>query len=203
MTYIVEYVWIGGKGEIRSKSRVIRNVISMFLTIENVPEWNYDGSSTWQADSEGDTEVILKPRALFNYPLENDTHSYRNYFVICDTYYANGEPTKSNTRVDAVNKFEKCLSLEPWFGLEQEYFFVDQSCEQYNIPHYCGNSAGIKNRHIVETHLRACITAGVRISGINAEVANGQWEFQIGPCEGISAADHLFAARFLLIRIAE
>ena len=45
--------------------------------------------------------------------------------------------------------------------------------------------------------------AGVKISGINAEVAPGQWEFQIGPSEGISAGDHLWIARYLLERVAE
>lgn len=30
-----------------------------------------------------------------------------------------------------------------------------------------------------------------------------QWEFQVGPCEGISMGDHLWMARYLLVRIAE
>lgn len=30
-----------------------------------------------------------------------------------------------------------------------------------------------------------------------------QWEFQVGPCEGISMGDELWLARFLLHRIAE
>ena len=29
--------------------------------------------------------------------------------------------------------------------------------------------------------------AGVNISGTNAEVMPGQWEFQVGPCEGIQS----------------
>jgi len=36
----------------------------------------------------------------------------------------------------------------------------------------------------------------------NAEVAPSQWEFQIGPCEGIDAADQLWAARYLLVKMA-
>lgn len=43
----------------------------------------------------------------------------------------------------------------------------------------------------------------MNISGINAEVMPSQWEFQVGPCEGISMGDHLWMARYLLIRIAE
>lgn len=30
-----------------------------------------------------------------------------------------------------------------------------------------------------------------------------QWEFQVGPCPGIDMGDHLWMARFLLIRICE
>lgn len=32
---------------------------------------------------------------------------------------------------------------------------------------------------------------------------NFQWEFQIGPCEGINMGDHLWVARFLLHRVCE
>ena len=31
----------------------------------------------------------------------------------------------------------------------------------------------------------------------------GQWEFQIGPCEGVSIGDHLWMARYLLQRVCE
>lgn len=30
-----------------------------------------------------------------------------------------------------------------------------------------------------------------------------QWEFQVGPCEGIEMGDHLWVARFLLHRVCE
>ena len=30
-----------------------------------------------------------------------------------------------------------------------------------------------------------------------------QWEFQVGPCEGIEMGDHLWVARYLLHRVAE
>ena len=51
--------------------------------------------------------------------------------------------------------------------------------------------------------MAACLNVGLNISGINAEVSKDQWEFQIGPSEGIRAADELMVARFLLERIAE
>lgn len=50
---------------------------------------------------------------------------------------------------------------------------------------------------------RCCLYAGVKICGTNAEVMPAQWEFQVGPCVGVSAGDDLWMARFLLHRIAE
>jgi glutamine synthetase len=58
-------------------------------------------------------------------------------------------------------------------------------------------------RDLIEAHYRACLYAGVNISGINAEVMPSQWEFQVGPCEGIDSGDHLWMARYLLVRVAE
>jgi glutamine synthetase len=58
-------------------------------------------------------------------------------------------------------------------------------------------------RDLIEAHYRACLYAGINISGINAEVMPSQWEFQVGPVEGISMGDHLWMARYLLVRIAE
>ena len=48
--------------------------------------------------------------------------------------------------------------------------------------YYCGVGADeIWGRDVVEDHTKACLDAGIAISGTNAEVMIGQWEFQIGP----------------------
>ena len=47
----------------------------------------------------------------------------------------------------------------------------------------------------MEAHYKACIYAGVKIAGSNAEVMPGQWEYQVGPCEGIDMGDHLWVSR--------
>jgi glutamine synthetase len=57
-------------------------------------------------------------------------------------------------------------------------------------------------RVIAEEHMQLCLHSSLNLSGINAEVAPGQWEFQIGPSEGIRAADELILARYLLERVA-
>ena len=49
----------------------------------------------------------------------------------------------------------------------------------------------------------ACLAAGVTISGINAEVMPGQWEFQVGPAGLLEVSDELWIGRYLLHRIAE
>ena len=71
-------------------------------------------------------------------------------------------------------------------------------------PYYCSVGAGnCFGRIISEAHYRACLYAGLKIGGTNAEVTPGQWEYQIGPCKGISVGDDMYMSRYLLHRIAE
>ncbi len=204
---LLEYIWLDGKGQVRSKTRVVNATLPP--NIEYIPEWNYDGSSTYQADSNGNTEIILKPCCVFKDSSRNISYC-DCYLVLCDTYTSNNEPTVSNHRYLANQIFENSIDYEPWFGLEQEYFMVfydetlsgDHYCGNTSGDHYCGNTSNIE-RTIAEKHLTLCIETGLHISGINSEVSNGQWEFQIGPCQGIDAADELIIARYLLERVAE
>lgn len=210
--YVCEYIWIGGKNEIRSKTKVIELYTSdTQYILSDFPIWNYDGSSTWQADSDSNTEVILKPCAVYRDPLRTNTYT-RNVLILCDTYDSNDEPLSTNTRYHANMLFDRKLDEIPWFGIEQEYFIeFNENFKSSNIfimpregEHYCGKAAfSSVERKIVEEHLFACIKAGLLISGINAEVTDRQWEFQIGPCVGISAGDQMIIARYLLERIAE
>lgn len=67
----------------------------------------------------------------------------------------------------------------------------------------CSSIKQVIGREVVEAHYRACLYAGVKICGTNAEVMPAQWEYQVGPCLGISVADDMWMSRFLLHRIAE
>ena len=49
----------------------------------------------------------------------------------------------------------------------------------------------------------ACLKAGLVLSGINAEVMPGQWEFQIGPTGPLDTGDQVLVARWLLHRLGE
>jgi glutamine synthetase len=58
-------------------------------------------------------------------------------------------------------------------------------------------------RLVQDAHYKACLFAGVTISGTNAEVAPGQWEYQVGPCTGVDIGDMMWVSRYLLHRVAE
>ena len=58
---IAEYVWIDGTGNLRSKGRTLKKRIT---SIDQLPEWNFDGSSTNQAPGH-DSDIYLKPVAYY------------------------------------------------------------------------------------------------------------------------------------------
>ena len=201
------YIWTGGNNELRSKTRTLylnkdKNVV--------IPNWNYDGSSTNQSTTEK-SDIIIKPVRIFKDPFSKNN----NILVLCDTYNLDSdEPHVTNTRYNCNMIMEKVKEEEPWFGLEQEYILYESNGEtpigwSNKIPvkqgqYYC--SVGTNNsigRHISDSHYNACLYAGINISGSNAEVMPGQWEYQIGPCTGVSAGDELIASRYILHRICE
>lgn len=206
---IAEYIWLDANYNFRSKARTLTKDSD---ELENYPDWNYDGSSTGQAEGHN-SEIILKPCAVFRCPFRRGDHR----MVWCDTYYPSGMHTKTNTRCEANLIFAGKPEEEPWFGIEQEYFmyaYPSNSQKPLGFPlhgypekqgkYYCGVGSGaVFGRKLADTHYEYCLYSGIQISGINAEVAPGQWEFQIGPCEGIQSGDHVWMARYVLKRLAE
>lgn len=221
---ILEYVWLGGNQELRSKTKVLQTSwISESitdqdfpLTIEQIPVWNYDGSSTGQATTSV-SEVLLRPQRLFKDPFRKALPEPA-FLVLCDTYLPDGTPHVTNTRYPASKIFEHAdqLNLEPLFGLEQEFFIYDPTTgrpigfptELEALPekqgkYYCSVGTGKAfGRKAMEEVLKYCLYAEISLTGMNFEVAPGQFEFQI--CDyGISAADHLIMFRYILERTLE
>ena len=218
--FILEYIWIDAFNRLRSKSRVINLIkeTGAELCVEDIPEWTYDGSSTGQATG-FNSDVILKPCSLFNDPFRQSNKNQKCYLVLCETYDNHGSPHATNNRSHCrrVLSQTKVINNELWYGLEQEYVIYDRltmlpykwkslsdpGCGPQG-PYYCscGGDRAF-GREIVEEHMQCCIEAGLKFGGINAEVMPSQWEFQIGPLDGLAASDQLWIARYILDRVSE
>jgi len=201
---LAEYIWVDGTQptpSLRSKTRVLD-------ADEEPPIWGFDGSSTNQAEGH-DSDCVLKPVKMVSDPLRQG----RDLLVLCEVLNTDMTPHKTNTRSSCAKIANIYQEDDTWFGLEQEYTLLQNGRplgfpeNGYPAPqgqYYCSvGAANAYGRPIAEKHLEACLTAGLKISGINAEVCPGQWEFQVGPVGPIEASDDLWLARYLLYRIAE
>ena len=204
-----EYIWIDGyqpTASLRSKTKVLSSKVS---SVSELPTWGFDGSSTLQAEG-GDSDCKLKPVWMCPDPLRGGD----NILVMCEVCNPDGTPHKSNTRAALVDLADKHKDHKPWFGIEQEYTLMDGKQpagwpeedfpERPQGPYYCSvGSENVAARGMVEEHLDLCLDAGFEISGINAEVMLGQWEYQVGPLPALEVCDQLWVARWLLERIGE
>ena len=176
----LEYIWLDGTKPtqvLRSKTKIVKDFGG---TLEECPVWCFDGSSTNQAPG-GSSDCLLKPVAIFEDPGRSDA-----FLVMTEVLNPDSSVHDSNGRATIEDDDD-----DFWFGFEQEYFLWDR---ETNLPlgfpvggypapqgpYYC--SVGAKNafgRELIEEHLDLCLQAGLNVEGINAEVATGQWEFQV------------------------
>ena len=191
---IYKYIWLDGytpEQNLRSKIQVAES--------DEPPIWAFDGSSTQQAEG-GQSDCVLKP--VSSYKTKTDT------LVMCEVLNSDHSPHKSNNRTEC----ESFIDDEWWFGFEQEYFFYQDGeplgWKKGEEPapqgqYYCAvGSENVAGREISERHLIACLDAGIQLTGTNAEVALGQWEYQCFG-KGVKAGDDLWVSRYLLYEIAE
>ncbi len=202
--YKLEYIWLDGyepTPNLRSKLQV--QEFATEPTLQEIPVWSFDGSSTRQAEG-GNSDCMLQPVAL--YP---DVTMENAFLVLSEVMLPNGTPHPSNTRATILD------DPDAWFGFEQEYFLYQHGKPLgfpkmgYPAPqgqYYCGvgfSKIGSQARQMVYEHLEICLAAGINHQGINAEVAKGQWEFQIFGKGSKKAADEVWVARYLLERLGE
>jgi glutamine synthetase len=202
-----EYIWIDGTeptARLRSKTKIITGDADL----ASLPIWGFDGSSTNQAPGKA-SDCVLRPVFVCPDPIRGGD----NVLVMSEVLLTDMSPHPTNTRAALEAVASEYASHEPLFGIEQEYTFF-KGGRPHGFPeggfpapqgfYYCGVGADeVFGRDIVEAHLDACLEAGLAISGINAEVMPGQWEFQVGPLGPLAVADQLWMARWLLYRIAE
>lgn len=203
--YKLEYIWLDGytpTPNLRGKTQI--KEFASFPTLEQLPLWGFDGSSTQQAEGHS-SDCVLKPVAVFP-----DGARTNGVLVMCEVMMPDGKtPHASNKRATILD------DAGAWFGFEQEYFFYKDGrplgfpTSGYPAPqgpYYTGvgfSNVGDVARKIVEEHLDLCLAAGINHEGINAEVAKGQWEFQIFGKGSKTAADQMWMARYLMLRLTE
>jgi len=199
-----EYIWLDGykpEPNLRSKTKVLR-LDSYNCEVDVLPEWSFDGSSTQQAKGNS-SDCLLRPVAVYPDPGRRNA-----YLVVCEVYNADGTPHASNTRAKIEDN-----DKDYWFGFEQEYVieingkpigFPEGGYPEPQGPYYCAVGDGkVAGRELVEEHLDICLDAGIDLTGINAEVMLGQWEYQVFSKGAKTAGDDVIATRYLLERISE
>ena len=203
--YKLEYIWLDGYTPVpnlRGKTQI--KEYSAFPTLGELPPWGFDGSSTMQAEGRS-SDCVLKPVRVVH-----DSQRTNGAVVLCEVMMPDGvTPHASNKRATVLD------DEGTWFGFEQEYFFYkdgrplgfpESGYPAPQGPYYTGvgySKVGGVARKIVEEHLDICLAAGLNHEGINAEVAKGQWEFQIFGKGSKKAADEMWLARYFLERLTE
>lgn len=207
MKTLVEYVWLDGarpEPNLRSKIKVLP---SYPTTVEEIPAWGFDGSSTQQAEGKY-SDCILQPVRLYTHAPDLVPRFAPTVYVLCEVWEPNGSPHVSNTRRPIID------DANIWFGFEQEYFirggykepvlgFEPPAIPEPQGKYYCGVGAQMRGRQISDEHLRRCLEYNIAIEGTNAEVALGQWEYQLFAKGALRAADDLWMSRYFLRKIAE
>lgn len=213
-----EYIWVDGCAPtqgLRSRTRVV-TFKDDERGPEQFPDWSFDGSSTGQA-SGGD--CALKPVCVVRDPIRAGDH----YLVLCEVFNDDGTKHVSNNRGELRAILAGGAEAhDAWIGFEQHYTlmldgrplgFPKDGYPAAHRPYYCGVGADRAfGRDLAERHAALCEQAGLMLYGLNCDALPGRWEFQIGyrhrnPKDEdpslLNAADHLWLARYLLLRVAE
>lgn len=229
---MVEYIWVTRQSTafipgqmMRSKCRVLYLSGSLPTQAEQVPPWDADGLSISQGDDWSFGQPAAQGRLPYTVhmtlrPVKVCTDPFRgapHLLALCEAVYDDDSAPASNHRARAraalAHAEVREPGAQPWFAFEQEYtLFTDYERKvplgfstglQGEFLNYCGVGADVRGRAVQEAHLRACLFAGLHVSGVNLEVLVGSCEYQVGPGVGIDAGDQLWLSRYILARLAE
>lgn len=212
----LEYIWLDGyspEPNLRSKVKVVDAKLHEVkgkklhgVSLNDCPQWGFDGSSTKQAEGNF-SDCTLNPVRLYPNPLNKGMLD--SYLVFCEVLNPDGLPHDSNTRALLDSDDETDL----WFGFEQEYTIMKEG-KPIGFPkdgfpepqgkYYCGvGNSQVNGRLFVEQHMENCIMAGIEITGTNAEVMLGQWEYQVLGKGKLKSGDDLWVSRYILNQMSE
>jgi glutamine synthetase len=233
MKVFLEYIWLDGykpEPNLRSKVKVIDHNQDN-IELDDCPEWSFDGSSTKQAEGHF-SDCILKPVKIYPNPLNTSKKpSFFVFCEVMNpdgTPHSSNTRASIRSTVSLSDSFEKMTPSSSnagetigeedededlWFGFEQEYTIIKDGrplgfpINGYPEPqgkYYCGVGNGqVNGREFVQKHMEHCIDAGIDITGTNAEVLLGQWEYQVFSKGKLKAGDDLWISRYILQQMSE
>ena len=211
----LEYIWLDGyspEPNLRSKVKVVDAPVHEVggkklhgIGLDDCPIWGFDGSSTMQAEGHF-SDCLLKPVRLYPNPMNKGMLD--SYLVLCEVMNPDGTPHVTNTR-SLIGEEEEGI----WFGFEQEYTIMKEG-KPLGFPkdgfpepqgkYYCGVGNGqVHGREFVEQHMENCLIAGIEVTGTNAEVMLGQWEYQVFGKGKLKSSDDLWISRYMLMQMSE
>ena len=183
----LEYVWVDSEDTLRGKTKI------WDFDPHKYPKYNTlrkNGPCPEELPIWGDKSVksLLIPNTVVVDPKRK-----QSFLVMCDT-------SMTDERL-GINEEEKFL-----FGFKQKYILRKSNSPYFDIAEgiYCGlGYEKVLGREIMEEHLDTCLSAGLKITDINAEELLGQWEYNL-MSEGNSVNENdLWISKYFLIRICE
>tara|TARA_R100000697_G_scaffold4875_1_gene10077 strand:- start:4475 stop:5119 length:645 start_codon:yes stop_codon:yes gene_type:complete len=183
----LEYIWVDSENTLRGKTKI------WDFDPHKYPKYNTlrkNGPCPEELPIWGDKSVksLLIPNRVVVDPKRK-----QSFLVMCDTSMDDERLT--------TNEEEKVL-----FGFKQKYTLRKNNSPYFDIEEgiYCGVGYGrVLDREIMEEHLDACLSAGLKITDINAEELLGQWEYTL-MSEGKSVNENdLWLSKYFLIRLCE
>ena len=210
----IEYVWMTKDGSLRSKVRIL-NFIPPKPSINDIPQWTYNGKFT----NEGDTERLLLPQRMWRHPFEH------GWVVWCMTacLRENGE-----MEFDTQQYRASLLDTDIHLGFEQQFYFevqddthqvtpsvyfdrskkvnsrsnVFSSADLNSKENYCSVGQG-SERTAIQEFMNCTLKMNIALDSVYQHISPSQWGFKLQSGEALKMSDELCITRWLLSRIAE